>query len=123
MGKQLSYCEWISNLDHFKSVIGKSNDKKLKSQVNDYFKFLENNKVKNEHLTLKLQSFLRKMRKEDRDKFNALCRNKKYMEGKTQIRIDIGTREQLKSLMQKHDWGTFDEAVSELINFFSANGG
>ena len=45
------------------------------------------------------------------------------MEGKCQIRITTTTREQLRSLMERHEWADYDTAVSELIEFLSANGG
>jgi hypothetical protein len=124
MGIKLSYKMCRKNLPNLQSIISRTRNKKLKLKI---AKLQETrySHVKEERVAYveMIKEILKEMDSEDRDNFYRVFRDRKYMEGKCQIRISTTTREQLKSLMERQEWADYDTAVSELIEFLSSNGG
>ena len=69
------------------------------------------------------EAILEELDYEGRDMFFKVYRNRKHMEDKTQVRVYINTRDQLRKLMADYDWEDYDEAINGLIDFLRQNGG
>ncbi|MEH8019829.1 hypothetical protein [Rheinheimera metallidurans] len=124
MGIKLSYKMCRENLPNLQSIINRTRNKKLKLKI-DKLQETRYSHVKEERVAYveTIKEILKDMDSEDRDNFYRVFRDRKYMEGKTQIRVATSTRIQLKSLMERQSWSDYDAAVTELMAFFSANGG
>tara|TARA_R110002126_G_scaffold280944_2_gene428572 strand:+ start:4749 stop:5123 length:375 start_codon:yes stop_codon:yes gene_type:complete len=124
MNTKLSYEEWRDNLPNLQNIINRTRNKNLRLKIFELREVKSSKQPKKREAFIKaIEEILDEMDSDDRDIFYGVFRNRKYMEGKCQIRITTTTREQLRSLMERHEWADYDTAVSELIEFLSANGG
>lgn len=123
MKQKLSYEEWREDIRFLFNAVKEHGSKTLFSRVEVLLERKKRTLAEKKKFVAEAEAILEELDYEGRDMFFKVYRNRKHMEDKTQVRVYINTRDQLRKLMADYDWKDYDEAINGLIDFLRHNGG
>ncbi|GAA0560564.1 MAG: hypothetical protein CL577_09280 [Alteromonadaceae bacterium] len=123
MKQKLSYEEWREDIRFLFNAVKVHGSKSHLSRVEVLLKRKKRTPAEIKKFVAEAEAILEELDYEGRDMFFKVYRNRKHMEDKTQVRVYINTREQLRKLMADYDWKDYDEVIAELIAFWRRQGG
>lgn len=123
MKQKLSYKEWREDIRFLFNAVKLHGSKTLLTRVGVLLEQKKMTAAEKKKFVAEAEAILEELDYEGRDMFFKVYRNRKHMEDKTQVRVYINTRDQLRKLMADYDWEDYDEAINGLIDFLRQNGG